>query len=212
MISKPTTRNRAEIPERFTWDLGHIYSSWSEWKSDLDRLEQLMERFKGLEGKLDEGPGRILEASLLSDDLGQLAYRAYQYPGLMQAQDTRDNKVQTRLEQVKLIFAEFRQATAWYAPELLRIPEETMRGWLNETPELAPYRFGIEETYRKQRHVLDEDGERLLAFATSLNDTPSQTYSMMADADVSFPTGEPLDRRGGRCQPRHLRAGAALPA
>ena len=188
MTTKPTTRNRAEIPEQFTWNLSHIYPGWSEWESDLERLRELMERFKTFEGTLDEGASRVLEASLLSDELGQLAYRAYQYPGLMQAQDTRDNEVQTRLERVKLIFADFRQATAWYAPELLRIPEETMQGWLDATPELAPYRFGIEETYRKQRHVLDEDGERLLAFATSLNDTPSQTYSMMADADVSFPT------------------------
>jgi len=188
MASKPATRNRKEIPERFTWDLSHIYASWSEWESDLEHLGELMERFKAFEGTLEEGANRILEASLLSDELGQLAYRAYQYPGLMQAQDTRDNEVQTRLEQVKLIFADFRQATAWYTPELLRIPEETMQKWLDATPELAPYRFGIEETYRKQRHVLDEDGERLLAFATSLNDTPSQTYSMMADADVSFPT------------------------
>ncbi len=197
MVTKPTTRNRAEVPERFKWDLSHIYPSWSEWEHDLERLAQLMERFKALEGTLGEGPGRVLEASFLSDDLGQVAYRTYQYPGLMQAQDTRDNAVQTRLERVKLIFADFRQATAWYAPELLRIPEETMREWFETTPELAPYRFGIEETYRKQRHVLDEDGERLLAYATSLSDTPSQTYSMIADADVDFPkvtlsTGEEI--------------------
>jgi len=185
---KPDTRNRAEIPECYTWDLSHIYPEWGEWESDLERLEGLMEAYQALKGMLAEGPHRILEASLLSDELGQLAYRVYQYPGLMQSQDTRNNEFQARLEQVKLIFADFRQATAWYTPELLEIPEETMRGWLDRTPELDPYRFGIEESYRMQRHVLDEDGERLLAFATSLNDTPSQTYSMLADADVSFPT------------------------
>ncbi len=185
---KPDTRNRAEIPERYTWDLSHIYPEWGEWESDLERLQGLMEAYQALKGTLAEGPHRILEASLLSDELGQLAYRVYQYPGLMQSQDTRDNEFQARLEQVKLIFADFRQATAWYTPELLEIPEETMRGWLDRTPELDPYRFGIEESYRMQRHVLDEDGERLLAFATILNDTPSQTYSMLADADVSFPT------------------------
>ncbi len=106
----------------------------------------------------------------------------------MQSQDTRDNAVQARLEQVRLALAAFRQATAWYTPELLRIPEETMQGWLDETPELAPYRFGIEESYRMQQHVLDEDGERLLAYASTFNGTPSQTYTMLADADVKFPT------------------------
>jgi oligoendopeptidase F len=185
---KPTTRERAEIPERYTWDLSHIYPDWDAWESDLESLQQLMDSYQELKGTLAEGAQRILEASLLSDELGQLAYRVYQYPGLMQSQDTRDNPVQAKLEQVRLVLAAFRQATAWYTPELLEIPEETMQGWLDETPELSPYRFGIEESYRMQRHVLDEDGERLLAYASTFSGTPSQTYSMLADADVSFPT------------------------
>ncbi len=185
---KPDTRDRAEIPEEYTWDLSHIYPDWDAWEADLGRLQELMDRYQELEGTLAEGPQRILEASRLSDELGQLAYRVYQYPGLMRSQDTRDNDVQARLEQVRLALAAFRQATAWYTPELLEIPEETMQGWLDETPELAPYRFGIEESYRMQQHVLDEDGERLLAYASTFNGTPAQTYSMMADADVKFPT------------------------
>jgi len=185
---KPDTRKRSEIQERYTWDLSHIYPDWEAWETDLERLRQLMDSYQELKGTLGEGPKRILEASLLSDELGQLAYRVYQYPGLMQSQDTRDNAVQAKLEQVRLVLAAFRQATAWYTPELLEIPEETMQGWLDETPELAPYRFGIEESYRMQRHVLDEDGERLLAYASTFGGTPAQTYSMLADADVSFPT------------------------
>ena len=185
---KPTTRDRTEIAEKYTWDLSQIYPDWPSWESGLGRLQELMDSYQKLKGTLSEGPQRVLEASLLSDELGQLAYRVYQYPGLMQSQDTRDNSVQARLEQVRLALAAFRQATAWYTPELLEIPEETMQGWLDDTPELEPYRFGIEESYRMQRHVLDENGERLLAFASTLNGTPAQTYSMLADADVDFPT------------------------
>jgi oligoendopeptidase F len=185
---KPETRDRSEIPERYTWDLSHIYPDWERWEEDLSRLKELMDSYQELKGTLNEGPRRIVEASLLSDELGQLAYRVYQFPALTQSQDTRDNAVQARLEKVRLALAAFRQATAWYTPELLEIPEPKMQGWLDETPELAPYRFGIEESYRMQRHVLDEDGERLLAFASTLGSTPSQTYTMLADADVDFPT------------------------
>ncbi|MBD3869877.1 MAG: oligoendopeptidase F [Acidobacteria bacterium] len=185
---KPDARDRAEIPEEYTWDLDQIYSDWEAWEAGLDGLQNLMDSYQKLKGTLSEGPQRILEASQASDELGQLAYRVYQYPGLMQSQDTRDNAVQARLEQVRLALAAFRQATAWYTPELLDIPEEMMQDWLDKTPELAPYRFGIEESYRMQRHVLDEDGERLLAFASTFGGTPAQTYSMMADADVDFPT------------------------
>jgi len=185
---KPTTRDRSQIAEKFTWDLSHIYPDWESWEVGLTRLRLLMDSYQKLEGTLAEGAHRILQASRLSDDLGQLAYRVYQYPGLKRNQDTRDNAVQARLEQVRLAFAAFKQATAWYTPELLRIPWETMRSWLDATPDLAPYRFGIEESYRMQEHVLDEDGERLLAYASTFNGTPSATYSMLADADVKFPT------------------------
>ena len=185
---KPTTRNRAEIPVEFTWDLSHIFADWAEWEAALAELEGLMNRYRELRGTLADGPHRILAASLLSDELGQLLYRVYQYPSLLQTQDTRDNGVQARLERVRILLARFRQATAWYEPELLRIPQATMTGWLDATPELASFRFGIEESYRRQEHVLDETGERLLAYSTSFNSTPATTYTMMADADVKFPT------------------------
>jgi oligoendopeptidase F len=185
---KPASRDRALIPERYTWDLSHIYPDWDAWSDGLERLQQLMDSYGELKGTLANGPKQILKASRLSDELGQLAYRVYQYPALMQSQDTRDNTVQARLEKVRLALAAFHQATAWYTPELLEIPEATVHEWLDQEPELAPYRFGIEESFRMQRHVLDEDGERLLAFASTFNGTPSQTYSMMADADVDFPT------------------------
>jgi len=186
-------RSRADIPERYTWNLSHLYPGWEAWEADLVRTEELMERYTALEGTLSRGPEHLLEACRLSDDLGRMAYRVYRYPGLKQAEDTRDNDVQEKLGRVQILFSRFAQATAWYAPELLRIPEETVRRWLDETPDLEPYRFGILELYRKQRHVLDEDGERLLAFAGPFARTPSETYSMLADADVDFPEVELSD-------------------
>ncbi len=185
--ARPQTRDRAQIAERFTWDLGHIFADWGAWRRAMDEVARLMESYQAFRGTLAQGPQHLLAACRLSDELGQLVYRAYQYPGLMQAQDTRDNAVQARLEEVRIALARFRQASAWYTPELLTIPHETMRSWLDATPELAPYRFPIEEAYRQQEHVLDEDGERLLAFAGQLGANPAQTYSMLADADVDFP-------------------------
>jgi oligoendopeptidase F len=110
-----------------------------------DQAADLMERYQGFRGTLAQGPEQLLAACRLSDELGQLVYRVYQYPGLMQAQDTRDNAVQARLEEVRIALARFKQASAWYAPELLAIPHETMIRWLCDMPELAPYRFPIED-------------------------------------------------------------------
>ena len=185
--AKPDTRVRADIPEQYTWDLSDIYPSWEAWEQDLVRLQDLMELYQGFKGTLGEGPDRILAASTLSDELGQLAYKVYRYPALQQQQDTSNNDFQARLGQVQVAFIKFNQATAWFTPELLTIPEETMQKWLDTTPELAPYRFGLEETYRQQKHVLDEAGEQLMAYSGGFTGTPSNTYSSLANADVQFP-------------------------
>ncbi len=199
---KPATRVRAEIPEQYTWDLSAIYPNWDAWENDLVKLQELMDRYRSFKGTLAQGPERILEVSKLSDELGQLAYKVYRYPALQQQQDTSDNNAKARLGQVHVAFVKFNQATAWFTPELLAIPEETMTKWLDETPELAPYRFGIEETYRKQRHILDETGERLLAYSGGFTATPSDTYNSLANADVRFPeftlsNGETLTATNG---------------
>jgi oligoendopeptidase F len=191
--TRPSTRDRSLIPERYLWNLNDIFDSWEDWHEGLDSLRTLMKRYQEYRGTLAEGPQQILAVSRLSDELGQLLYKVYQYPGLMRAQDTRDNDIQAKLEQVRIALALFDQATAWYTPELLSVPESTMRGWLDATEELEPYRFPILETYRRQLHVLDEDGERLLAFAGPFGTTPATTYSMLADADVDFPEVELSD-------------------
>jgi len=187
---RPATRVRGEIADELKWDLGHIYPDWKSWEEGLNELKQLVESFLSYEGTLAEGPEHFLEVNELSTRIGILLFKVHQYPSLMSAEDTRNNDVQARFEKVRIVLARFDQDAAWYTPELLRVPLATLRGWIDQVKGLEPYRFGIEETFRLQQHVLDEAGERLLALATQLKRVPSQSYAMLADADVEFPTVE----------------------
>lgn len=184
---RPATRDRSAIPERFRWDLSHIYPEWADWEADLATMRGLMECFGELRGTLADGPHRLLAALQASDRLGMTAYRVHQYASLKSSEDTRDNTAQARLQQVQIELARFRQTLAWLEPEILAIPVETVRAWLETTAELGTYRFHLLELYRRGEHVLDEDGERLLAFAARFSSSPRHTYSMLSEADVRFP-------------------------
>ncbi|MCX6834139.1 MAG: hypothetical protein NTW07_03230, partial [candidate division Zixibacteria bacterium] len=181
--AKPNTLVRDSIPDKYKWDLGQIYTDWAAWEQGLTSLQQLMDEYAGLKGTLASGPQAILKASKVSDDLGMLAYKVYQYASLNNAQDTRDNAVVGRLQQVQIAFARFGIATAWYNPELLAIPWETMKGWLDSTPELKPYRLGIEDLYRQQAHVLTADKEQLLAYFSRVNGAPGAIFGKLSIAD-----------------------------
>ena len=83
--------------------------------------------------------------------------------------------------------ARWQQATPRFSPELLAIPIDTVREWLAKNPELAIYRFAIEEVYRQQEHVLDEKGERLMSLSTRLSSAPHEAYLALSTADAKFP-------------------------
>lgn len=185
-VAGPGTLNRDEIPDKYKWDLSDIYPDWESWEEDLDKLETMMDDYSALKGTLAEGPEQVLKAYLLGDQLGMIAYKVYQYPGLTRATDTRNNEVSARLQRVQALFAKFNVATAWFDPELLTIPWDTMKTWLDQTKELAPYRYSIENLYRQQEHVLDEDKEQLLSYFSRFNGTPGSIYSELSTSDIKF--------------------------
>ncbi len=185
---KPATRERALIEAEFKWDFVAIYPGWEAWEEGMRGLSARMDAFAVLKGTLKDGPDALLAAYRLFDEIGVLQYRVFRYPQLQRDADTRDQAVAARLQQVQALFAKFGTATAWFTPELLTVPEETVRGWIDATPALGAYRFPILDAYRQQKHVLDEKGEKLLSFASRFNETPRSVYSELSTSDIKFPT------------------------
>ncbi len=185
--AKPETRNRAEIPAEYKWDFTPIYQDWEAWEAGLKLMEEKMNAFPALKGTLSSGPAAVVKAYQLYDEIGQLQYRVYRYPQLQRDVDTRNNDILGKLQRVQAVFAKFGTATSWFTPELLTIPQETMEKWIAETPELAPYKFTILDSYRQQAHVLDEKGERLLSFASRLSQSPTSIFQELSTSDVKFP-------------------------
>jgi oligoendopeptidase F len=182
------SRNRQEIPERFKWNLDDIFPSWEKWEAAFKQLEAGIERYAALKGTLSQGPHKLLEAFRLSEQLGQLAYRVWYFPSLRYDEDQRDNAINARRQHVQLLFARWKQAESWFNPELLAIPLETVRSWMEASEELRLYRFAIEDLYRQQEHVLDEAGERLMSLASRLSSAPNDAYFSLSTADVKYPT------------------------
>src|SRR5918993_2788998 len=179
---------REAVDTKFTWDLASIFADWPSWEAGFRTLTEGIDAFKQFEGTLAQGPQRLLESLKERDPIGQLSYRVWYYPTLHYDQDQRDNTINAKRQQVQLLLARWSQAESWYAPELLRIPVATVREWIDASPDLALYRFYLEDLYRQQKHVLDEAGERLLSLSSRLSGVPSEAYAALSTADARFPT------------------------
>ena len=179
---------REEIDDTLKWDFSHIYADFDAWEADYERLGAIIEECAALEGTLSEDPQNVLRYYQLSDEGGQIAYKVYAYVNLQGDLDLRNNEMNAYRQRVSSLFARWGQATSWFTPELLQIPFDTMREWLDENIDLSLYRFAIEEAYRQQEHVLDAEGERLLSLQSQFNQTPADVYAMLSTADAEWPT------------------------
>ena len=179
---------RAEVPGQYTWNLTDICESWDEWASAYASLESGIERLAAFQGTLADGPAALLAALAAQDEVEALMYKVWYFASLHHDEDQRDNAVAAKRQQVQILFARHAQASSWFSPELLAIPQATVRAWLDTHPGLALYRFAIESLFHSQEHVLDQQGERLLSFSGRFSSTPHDAYAALTTADATFPT------------------------
>lgn len=193
-MSSPATAPSTQVPTResldprYTWDLTSIFPNWEAWEAAFADLDAGIEAYKKYEGTLAQGADQLLRALKDRDALDQLSYRVWYYPSLQYDEDQRNNTVNAKRQRVQLLFAKWQQAMSWFQPELLKLPLDSVREWMAASPELAVYRFAIEEVFRLQAHVLNEQGEKLLSLSGRLGGVPRDSYAALSTADAKFPT------------------------
>lgn len=184
---KPNTLDRKDIQTEYKWDFNQIYPNWEQWQADFDALKKEVNDLKAMQGSLGKSANDLLSAFVKHDEIEKQSYKIYAYPALQKSTDNRDNAVQAKLQEVTQFFATMQTATSWMAPELMEIPKAKWMGWIAKTPELEPFRFGLENLHRQKAHILSEDKERLLSYFTPTAGTASNTYTNLTTADVKFP-------------------------
>ena len=175
---------REAIPQRYRWNLSAICATSDDWSALYRRLDDAIAAFARRRGTLASGADAVLEAYRAMDEMGALSYRVWYYASLQYDEDQRNNENNARRQQVQILFARHQQASSWFNPELLSIPIESIRAWMDARPDLAVYRFAIESLFHEQEHVLDEQGERLLSYAGRFGSVPHDSYAALTTADM----------------------------
>ncbi len=180
----PKYNDREEIPEKYKWDLTVMYESWEEWEKDVERLKAIYDDMANMEGTLKESSQNLLEFLNKQQKTGEIGIKVYCYAYLARSIDTRNSEANSRFQQIAGLMSQLGTKMSWVAPELLEIPQETMMEWIESTPELEPYKFGLAKMYRNQEYVLEADKERLLSYFSNLRSAPGNVYTELSTSDI----------------------------
>ena len=178
---------REKIEQRYKWNLKDIYESYDSWNSDLERIKELQKDLVKYKGSFSSEE-KLLEFLKKQEELDKIAYKLYRYPQLAKDLNSLDKEAVESLQKIQFLFSEISTELSWVNPELIENRDKIEKYIENE--EFSDYRFGIENLFRLQKHVLNEKESRLMSYFSSYFSSPRTIYSEITVTDVEWPEVE----------------------
>ena len=179
-------KTRDQIPVEDTWAIEDIYINDEAWEADLNSLEKDKEILSSYAGKLGHD-GRTLYGYLsYMEQTDSKALLIGNYAMRKADEDTRNSQYQAMTGRYINIAVSIGAACSFETPEIMAITDEKLAQFYNDCPELERYRRYLTDLRRMKEHVLSPEEEKLLAAVSEVAQTPNQTYSMFANADLKF--------------------------
>lgn len=200
-VKKLPARN--EISPEDTWRLEDIFPSDDEWNKEYSEVQKLIPDAGKYQGRLGESAETLYAALQFQDHLLSRLGKLYTYAHMRYDQDTTNSFYQGMDDRIKNLYSEAASALAYIVPELLAEDEEKIAGFLKEKNELQLYKHSLEEINLQRPHVLSAEQESLLAQASEVLGASSNTFGMLNNADLEFPSikdenGEDVEITHGR--------------
>ena len=178
---------RTAIPAEYKWKLDDIYGSQKAWEEDFAKIKSGLPKIAAYKGTLAQSPQKLAEFLKVREELSIILGKLYVFANMKSHEDTADSSCQGPANRAAALSVEFSAAESYMTPEILSMPEETLKKYIS-APELAEYSFLLREILRQKQHVLSEAEELILARSGDMAGVPDNAFSMLTNADMKFPS------------------------
>ncbi|MBB5174846.1 oligoendopeptidase F [Texcoconibacillus texcoconensis] len=201
--TKKSLPKREEVPHERKWDLEDIFATDDDWEQAFQEVKEMIPKLKEFKGRLSESADVLYEALTYQDEVSKKLGKVFNYAHMRYDQDTTNSFYQGLEDRASNLISQVQSASSYVTPEILSIPQETIDQFLNENQELKLYEHILDQLNKQRPHVLSEKEESLLAQASEVTSAPSNTFGMLNNADMKFPTikdedGEEVEVTHGR--------------
>ncbi len=178
---------RDSISAEYKWNLSDIYENYKLWNIDMEKVKNLQKELAAYKGTFSDS-GKLLEFLKKQEELDKIAYKLYRYPQLAKDLNSLDKEAVENIQKIQFLFSEISTELSWVNPELIENRGEIEKYMKKE--EFSDYRFGLENLFRLQKHVLNEKESKLMSYFSSYFSAPRTIYSEITVTDVEWPEVE----------------------
>ncbi|MCG6963125.1 MAG: oligoendopeptidase F [Acidobacteria bacterium] len=174
----------------YSWDLTDIYPSQDAWRAAKADVEQRIATISSFRGRLGENARQLRGCLDTVFEIGKQLRRVGAYASMRSDEDTRDAPSLEMRQAAVMLATRFSQETSFIDPEILEIGTERVNDFIGREAGLGLYRHLLEDILRRQPHTLGGEAEAVIATAGLMADAPATAYSILANAEIPWPTVE----------------------
>ena len=167
-----------------SWDLTKIFETDDDFYKELLSLEKSVHHFSAHENTMTKSAEGLYRAICDLWELERRLDNLWCYASLHFSLDASSGAYQAMTGKVRSLAASLEEASWFFFPSVLKIPEETLARFFDELPDLSRFRRLISKTLRSRPYKLSDECE---AFSSRLSDcfgTHGTVRSIFANSDL----------------------------
>ena len=178
--------NRAEIEEKYKWDLSLIYKNEAEFNQDFNEIEKKIKSFSKYEKIMDNSAKDFYNTIKEYYSITRLLEKLSVYTHLLFDQDTGNNKNQSLQGKVNNLYDKLNKVSYFVTPTILKKDYKEIEKYYEEEPKLKEYEIALKEEFRYKEHILSDTEEKLLSSISKILNNNYNTYELLKDSDLKF--------------------------
>ncbi len=176
------------MDNKLEWNLKEIYKNDEEFENDVKALQEKANEIVALKGTLGESSATILNCYKKLAEALELEEKLYAFAMLKYHKDMSNVDSIKLYKRIEKITTDFSEAISFVSPEISKIDDERLRGFLAENEELRiDFNKSIEDIIKEKKHILSEEVEKVLAKYSEVFGSPENAYDTFVDTELDFP-------------------------
>jgi oligoendopeptidase F len=190
---------RDDIDAEYRWDLESVFDGVEEWEREYEAVDEAIEQLAEFEADLVDDPPRFPDGETLlatlerRDEVMRRVETVHRWARMRSDEDTRDQDNQALASRGSALYSRADSAASFVGPAIQALSGDELEAMVAETEGLQRYEHHLDDVMRMKPHTRSSAVEETLSELGEVLGAPNDVYSMLTNADMTFPTVERPD-------------------
>ena len=181
------TRERAEISDKYKWNLKDLYPSDEAWEKAKQKLVGSFNEVSEYQGKLANSASELLSCLEFHSEVSKEFGRLYSYANMKSDEDVGNSKYLAMKQEIQQISTDYSSKAAFIRPEIAQMDKEKIDEFIKQKRGLKIYEMPLYDIQRTKAHTLSDKEEKILAEASLLASGPYSIFGVFSNAEMPYP-------------------------